>query len=98
MIMPRMSGRDLVQHVHRLHPQLPVHYMSGYSDGQLTDQHLIEEGTELLQKPFTATDLLARSTPRSPPILRPALTRAPSSSRRGAAVDRWGSPARPGRG
>jgi PAS domain S-box-containing protein len=58
MVMPQMSGRQLAERAHRLYPDLPVLYMSGYSDGQLTDQHLLTEGTALLQKPFTADDLL----------------------------------------
>jgi two-component system, cell cycle sensor histidine kinase and response regulator CckA len=58
VVMPRMSGRELAERVHKLYPDLPVLYMSGYSDGQLTDQQLLAEGTHLLPKPFTATDLL----------------------------------------
>ena len=58
MVMPQMSGRQLAERVHGLYPELPVLYMSGYSDGQLTAQRLLAEGTILLQKPFTADDLL----------------------------------------
>ena len=54
VVMPEMSGRHLVELAHRREPGLPVLYMSGYSDGLLTDQRLLAGGSTLLQKPFTA--------------------------------------------
>ncbi|SDT74659.1 hybrid sensor histidine kinase/response regulator [Actinoplanes derwentensis] len=58
MIMPHMSGRQLAQQARQRFPDLPVLFMSGYSDGQLTDQQLITNAAELLQKPFVTADLL----------------------------------------
>ncbi len=58
IIMPEMNGRDLADTLRRNHPGLPVIYMSGYSDGLLSAQHLLTETTRLIQKPFTAGELL----------------------------------------
>ncbi|WP_285556754.1 PAS domain-containing hybrid sensor histidine kinase/response regulator [Actinoplanes regularis] len=58
IIMPEMNGRDLADALRRKDPGLPVIYMSGYSDGLLSAQHLLTETTQLIQKPFTAGELL----------------------------------------
>ncbi|GIE91536.1 PAS domain-containing hybrid sensor histidine kinase/response regulator [Actinoplanes regularis] len=58
IIMPEMNGRDLADALRRNDPGLPVIYMSGYSDGLLSAQHLLTETTRLIQKPFTAGELL----------------------------------------
>ena len=60
VVMPEMSGRHLAERAQKRYPDLPVLYMSGYSDGLLTDQRLLEAGSELLQKPFTAPELLRK--------------------------------------
>ncbi len=58
VIMPEMSGRDLAHRMRQHHPHLPVIFMSGYSDGILTAQHILQADTPLIQKPFTAGELL----------------------------------------
>ncbi|HEY0002876.1 MAG TPA: PAS domain S-box protein [Actinoplanes sp.] len=58
VIMPEMSGRRLADLLHERRPDLPVLFMSGYSNGLLGTTHIIDEGIAFIEKPFTADDLL----------------------------------------
>jgi hypothetical protein len=60
VIMPRMSGRDLVERVHVLRPDLPVLYMSGYSQGVLGPARELDRAVALIQKPFDETSLVQK--------------------------------------
>jgi two-component system, cell cycle sensor histidine kinase and response regulator CckA len=59
VVMPLMSGPQLVQLVSAVRPTLPILYVSGYTDRALIHQGLRDEGSAFLQKPFTP-DVLAR--------------------------------------
>lgn len=56
--MPGMSGVDLAEQARRLHPDLPVLFITGYSVDFHEGSKSLEAGTALLTKPFTL-DLLA---------------------------------------
>jgi CheY-like chemotaxis protein len=56
VVMPEMSGPELVQRL-QLPATTKVRYMSGYADPQRRAQAL-EPGATLLEKPFTAAQLL----------------------------------------
>jgi signal transduction histidine kinase len=60
LVMPGMSGRELVTRLRADRPSLPVVFVSGYAaEGDPTPA--VGEGTtEFLAKPFTADQLLAR--------------------------------------
>ncbi|WP_285559902.1 response regulator [Actinoplanes regularis] len=58
VIMPEMSGPELIRRLHQQNPRLPVVFMSGYSDGLLAAQDMIDSDIPLVQKPFTAAELL----------------------------------------
>ncbi|MEU4560417.1 PAS domain S-box protein [Actinoplanes sp. NPDC023936] len=58
VIMPGISGRRLAELLHERQPELPVLYMSGYSNGLLGTTHILDEDIAFLEKPFTAADLL----------------------------------------
>lgn len=58
LLMPEISGRDLVERVEALRPGRPVLYMSGYGEELLGSQRMIPEGAAFLQKPFTEETLL----------------------------------------
>jgi PAS domain S-box-containing protein len=55
-VMPQMSGPDLAEQFSRARPGVPVLYMSGYSDRLLQPKGM---ESNLIQKPFTATALIA---------------------------------------
>ncbi len=53
VVMPEMSGRELCQRLKAIRPRTRVLYMSGYTDEALGRHQVLEEGTSLLQKPFS---------------------------------------------
>jgi len=57
VVMPKMGGRDLARRLRSLRPETRVLYMSGYTDGAISQQGVLDPQTELLQKPFTFDDL-----------------------------------------
>ena len=59
VIMPLMNGPDLAHRVAAIRPDLPVLFMSGYTDRALIHQGLRRSGTAFIQKPFTP-EALAR--------------------------------------
>lgn len=57
IIMPGVSGQELVHLVRARWPQVRVLYMSGYSNEDIQD---LEQDAGFLQKPFTPTELTAK--------------------------------------
>jgi two-component system cell cycle sensor histidine kinase/response regulator CckA len=57
LVMPDMSGRELVDKLTRLQPAAAVLYMSGYSDDAVRHKGIISPGTALLEKPFSSDEL-----------------------------------------
>jgi CheY-like chemotaxis protein len=60
VVMPRMSGRELVEQVRPLRPDMHILYVSGYSEEAIARQGQLTEGIELLAKPFTPGVLTAK--------------------------------------
>jgi CheY-like chemotaxis protein len=60
VVMPKMSGRELVDKVISKHPGMKVLYMSGYTDNAIVHKGLLEAGTQFIQKPFTPLALLRK--------------------------------------
>jgi two-component system, cell cycle sensor histidine kinase and response regulator CckA len=60
LVMPKLGGADLARQLASLRPEMRVLYMSGYTDGAISRQGLLREGSALLEKPFT-TNRLARA-------------------------------------
>jgi len=58
VIMPEMSGRRLAELLTAERPELPVLYMSGYSNGLLGTTHVLDDDIAFIEKPFTAADIL----------------------------------------
>ena len=73
VIMPRMSGRQLVERLAVLRPGLKVLYMSGYAENAIVRHGVIEEGIAYVQKPFRPDDLLRQ--------IRLVLESSPSAAR-----------------
>ena len=60
VVMPRMSGRELVERILPRRPDLRVLYMSGYSQGLLSTERTLDASVALIQKPFGEQALLAK--------------------------------------
>ncbi|WP_436522732.1 ATP-binding protein [Actinoplanes sp. HUAS TT8] len=59
VVMPGMLGKELAERLTGARPSTRVLYMSGYAQPVLASQGTLDPGVELLEKPFTANDLLA---------------------------------------
>ena len=57
LIMPGMSGRELVQALHQIRPHLKALFISGYTEDEIIRRGLHDPGMAFLQKPFTADEL-----------------------------------------
>jgi two-component system cell cycle sensor histidine kinase/response regulator CckA len=57
VVMPRMGGKELVEHFKALYPCVRILFISGYGDKAITHQALLEPGSPFLEKPFSPTDL-----------------------------------------
>ena len=59
VVMPGMLGKELAERLAGVRPDTRVLYMSGYAQPVLASQGTLEPGVALLEKPFTAADLLS---------------------------------------
>ncbi|PYV61784.1 MAG: hybrid sensor histidine kinase/response regulator, partial [Acidobacteria bacterium] len=57
VVMPGMSGPELVHLVRARWPNIRVLYMSGYADDEIED---LDRDAGFLQKPFTPAELTAK--------------------------------------
>ncbi len=60
VIMPEMGGPELAKRLVERMPDIKVLYSSGYTDSALTQRGALEDGVELIQKPFAPEDLVTR--------------------------------------
>jgi len=58
VVMPGMLGKDLAERLTGVRPDTRVLYMSGYAQPVLHSEGTLDPGVALLEKPFTADDLL----------------------------------------
>ncbi len=58
LIMPSMNGRELVQALHQIRPDLKAPYVSGYTEDEIIRRGLHDPTIAFLQKPFTADELV----------------------------------------
>ena len=57
LIMPGMSGRELVEALHQIRPGLKALYISGYTEDEIIRRGLHDPNVAFLAKPFTADEL-----------------------------------------
>jgi len=60
VVMPGMSGRALSDAFAISHPDTRVLFMSGYTDGEIATQGVLDAGMAILHKPFTRQELIRR--------------------------------------
>ncbi|HEY0332752.1 MAG TPA: response regulator [Stenotrophomonas sp.] len=56
--LPGMNGRELADAARLLRPNLPVLFVTGYTEGAATRQEFLDRDMSLLLKPFSLQDLL----------------------------------------
>jgi CheY-like chemotaxis protein len=57
MVMPQMSGRELVERFLLTRPDTCILYISGYANQEITHEGVLAPGTNFLPKPFTVEEL-----------------------------------------
>ena len=62
VILAGMDGPELARRAAELTPDLPVLFISGYTDDEIVRRGLLQEGQPFLQKPFTPEALAAQVT------------------------------------
>ena len=60
VIMPRMQGKELADKICILQPAARVIFMSGYTQGLLGAQGVLEPAVHLIEKPFSESTLLTK--------------------------------------
>ena len=60
VVMPEMAGPELATALRELVPGLRVLYISGYAEAMLSTHGVLDDGIELLVKPFTPDTLVQR--------------------------------------
>jgi CheY-like chemotaxis protein len=75
IVMPHMSGRELVDAIAKHDRSIRVLYTSGYTDDAIVRHGVLDPGAAFIQKPFTpeqllgrVRDVLSRPEPRPAPL------------------------------
>lgn len=58
VMMPKLGGQAVQEHIHQLNPKVQVLFASGYSREGIHNKYVLDDGVQLLQKPFHEKELL----------------------------------------
>jgi CheY-like chemotaxis protein len=57
VLLPGLSGPEVAERARQARPEVGVVFMSGFADGLIAGEVLVDEGVPFLQKPFSVSDL-----------------------------------------
>jgi PAS domain S-box-containing protein len=57
VVMPNVSGRELVSRLEKMRPGIKALFMSGYTDDFILHHGMLDEGVHFIGKPFTPEEL-----------------------------------------
>ncbi len=57
VVMPGMSGKELIENIEGIRPGIRVLFMSGYTTDVIAHRGVLDEGVHFIQKPFSIGDL-----------------------------------------
>ena len=60
VVMPQMLGKEVAEHITAMRPGIRVLFMSGYTQGVLAPQGVLEPGVSLIEKPFSEASLVRK--------------------------------------
>ena len=60
VVMPGMGGRELADRVTERFPDLKVLFMTGFTDDEFLRRGILDQGRDIMVKPFSPKDLLRR--------------------------------------
>ncbi|HOI17577.1 MAG TPA: response regulator, partial [Geobacteraceae bacterium] len=58
VVMPGKDGKQVLDEIRKLKPGIKVVFISGYAADVIKDKGMLDEGTDLIRKPFDKNDLL----------------------------------------
>ena len=60
VVMPRLSGQEVMDGIRETRPDIRFLFISGYSEDTIGSTFLDDEGFNMIQKPFKPNDLLRK--------------------------------------
>lgn len=60
VIMPKMNGKELADHLSKLYPAMKIIFFSGYTDEGIVQHGILKAGTEFIHKPFSQNTLIEK--------------------------------------
>ncbi|HJQ27149.1 MAG TPA: ATP-binding protein [Blastocatellia bacterium] len=81
VVMPRMGGPELAEHMRQLRPTTPALFMSGYTDDGIVHHGVLDDGLVFIQKPFTPDALIKKVCERLDEQKRAGAQRQQSAGR-----------------
>lgn len=61
VVMPDMNGLDLANRLSSMKPNIKIVFLSGYTADIISQNGLLKDGVNLIQKPFTSKDLALKA-------------------------------------
>ncbi|HOL93668.1 MAG TPA: response regulator, partial [bacterium] len=57
VVMPKMSGKELIDRLRKTYPHLKALFMSGYTDNAIVHHGVLDPDTPFIQKPFNIQEI-----------------------------------------